>query len=68
MKEHEHPYWNEKKREAADSDPYTAGSLDYSLGTFHAKKGHEFKPPREEHEDSYRQGYHEGDKTNRGNR
>lgn len=52
MKEHEHPHWRKQ-----DTDPYTAGNLDFKLGKRHARNGDPYNPPRKEHEGSYEQGY-----------
>lgn len=60
MKEHENPYW-QKKRVRDDKDPYSAGNFDYKLGHRHAREGHEYNPPRKEHESSYEQGYNSKD-------
>ncbi len=58
MKEHQQPYWDKKIEHS------------YAYGERHGKGDHPYEPTSKEpeHEEAYRQGYHEGVKTRRGNR
>lgn len=65
MKEHQHSYWGEKSKywkHDSDRDSYAIGSKHFGRGVRDSSKGESYNPPTRKHEESYRQGYDEGNR------